>query len=116
MVTECNSAPAWEKLKNFEPQNYNVDDTRLINFTRPKHGKEAIASHAEVQALNDLAKRKFNSIDYPNGVTDEVFEAWRNNDVIGYNRNMHLLDSNKIIMYTCAECFYILDLITFLRR
>lgn len=105
-----------EKLNNFGVQNYNVDDTKLLGFIRPRHGKESIGSHAEVRALNDLAKKKFNLIDYPNGVTDDVFEAWMKNDVIAYNRNMHLQNPTKIVMHTCAECFYILDLITFLRR
>ncbi|MBO9674376.1 MAG: hypothetical protein J7577_13090 [Sphingobacteriaceae bacterium] len=72
-------------------------------------------AHAEIRALDDLAKEKF-----PNYLvtppTNEVFDAWLKNDVLGYNRNIRYgLGQEKVIQHTCADCFYILDLVTFIR-
>lgn len=96
--------------------NYNMSNFNDLKYTRSKHSK--IAAHAEVRALNDLAKQKFPINQYPNGVPDEIFDGWLKNDVLGYNSNITvtMVKKEKVIMHTCADCFYITDLITFIRR
>lgn len=90
--------------------NYNMDLEYII-----KTG-DTIAAHSEVRALDSLAEIKFPIDDYPNGVSDEVFDAWLKNDVLGYNRNIQKgAGDNQVIQHTCADCFYILDLVTFIR-
>jgi hypothetical protein len=99
-----------EDINAFDKKNYHMADGKYRNNTGPKPG-----SHAEVRALDDLAKKKFP--DYlTNPPTDEVFDAWLKNDVIGYNRNIqHGLGQENVIMHTCAHCYHILDLVTFIR-
>ena len=92
--------------------NYNMSNFEDLKFTRTKHNK--IAAHAEVRALDDLAKQKFGNTQVP----DEVFDEWLKNDVLGYNSNITpiMVKKEKVIMHTCADCFYITDLVTFIRR
>jgi len=95
----------------FNRKNYNMADLDYLGNV----GKYPPGSHAEVRALDDLAKFKFPNYlaDPP---TEEVFDAWLKNDVLGYNRNMmYGIGQDNVIQHTCADCFYILDLITFIR-
>jgi len=86
--------------------NYNMDDLNKLNTGN------FIAAHAEIRALNNLAIQKFGT----NYVDSDVFDVWLKNDVLGYNRNIQKgAGDNKVIMHTCADCFYILDLVTFIR-
>lgn len=72
-------------------------------------------AHAEIRALDDLAKQRFPNY-LTNPPTDELFDSWLKNDVLGYNRNIRFgLDQEEVIMHTCADCFHILDLVTFIR-
>jgi hypothetical protein len=91
-------------------KNYRMSDRQYL----PHTGKHS-GIHAEIQALDDLAKQKF--LDYlDNPPTDEVFNSWLKDDVLGYNRNVeHGVGQVNVIMHTCADCFHILDLITFIR-
>lgn len=68
-------------------------------------------AHAEIRALNDLAKKK-----WPNTPpSDEVFNLWLRDEVLGYNRNIEKgLGQENVIMHTCVDCFHILDLIKFI--
>lgn len=92
-------------------QNYNMADKSFYGNASKRPG-----IHAEVRALDDLAKEKFP--DYLiNPPTNEVFDTWLKNDVLGYNRNIRYgFDQEKVIQHTCADCYYILDLVTFVKR
>jgi hypothetical protein len=93
----------------FDKKNYRMKDPEYRKNTGPKAG-----SHAEVRALDDLAKKKFP--DYlTNPPSDEVFHAWVKNDVLGYNRNIQKgVGQEDVIMCRCAHCYHILDLLTFI--
>lgn len=75
-----------------------------------------IGAHAEIQALDELAKQKFP--DYKiNPPSNEVFDSWLKNDILGYNRNISVNQtSSEVIMPTCVDCFHILDLVTFINK
>lgn len=87
--------------------NYNMQDLSYFGNTGLRPG-----AHAEIRALDDLAKKTFDA----NVPTDEVFDAWLKNNVLGYNRNIQGgVNQEKVIMHTCADCFHILDLVTFIK-
>ena len=96
-----------EDIIAFNRQNYNVttgyDVRRTGNFP---------GAHAEIQAIDELAKIRF---DINNPPSAAVFDNWLRNDVLAYNRNiMATENANNVIMHTCADCFHILDLVTFI--
>ena len=70
-------------------------------------------AHAEIRALNDLAKKK-----WPNTPpSDEVFNLWLRDEVLAYNRNIEKgLGQENVIMYTCADCFHILHGVKFINN
>ena len=94
------------KLENTKSL-YNVDSVEILEYA----GKH-IGAHAEVRALDNLIKKKFG-----NSVIDEIiFNDWLENNVLGYNRNIFVKpDNNNYIMHTCADCFYLTNLVTFIK-
>ncbi|UFH35068.1 hypothetical protein [Flavobacterium acetivorans] len=101
-----------DDVKAFRKENYNLEDVRFR-----KNPGEFPGAHAEVRALDNLAKKRF-KYEFENNIpiTDEVFDAWLKNDVLGYNRNIELgVGQIKVGMHTCADCFHILDLVTFIK-
>jgi peroxiredoxin family protein len=99
-----------DNIVEFNQKNYNMADIEYLGNTGKYPG-----AHAEVRALNHLAKQKFpNYLSTP--PSDEVFDAWLKNDVLGYNRNIqHGAGQQNVIMHTCADCYHILDLVTFIK-
>ena len=91
-------AVAFDKRNYFVSDNYNVSQVGLFP-----------GAHAEVQVVDELAKLRFPASQYPNGVSDEVFSNWLQNEVLLYNRTLRVPEaSNNVIMHTCADCFHIL--------
>ena len=94
----------------FDKNNYNMIDHRFLENTGKYPG-----AHAEIRALNDLAKKKFPNYTI-NPPSDEIFNNWLKNDVLGYNRNVQKgAGQQNVIMHTCADCFHILDLVIFIK-
>lgn len=94
------------ELENAGKSLYNVDNISNLDFAGHN-----IAAHAEVRALDSLIKKKFGN----NVVSEEIFNDWIQNSVLGYNRNIVTKPGNdKFIMPCCADCFYITDLVTFI--
>ena len=98
-----------DDIYDFNKKNYNMANDEYIKNTGKYPGL-----HGEVRAIDDLAKQRFE--DYlTNPPTEEVFNTWLKNDVLGYNRNIQNgIGQENIIMHTCADCFHILDLVTFI--
>jgi hypothetical protein len=97
-----------DELLTHGQSTYHMADPSALVYT----GKN-IAAHAEVRALDNLIKKRFG-----NGLIDEArFNDWLDTKVLGYNRNIVVKNINepKIIMHTCADCFYITDLVTFIK-
>ena len=95
----------------FDKKNYRMKEPEYLDNTGPKAG-----SHAEVRALDDLAKKRFD-YEFENNIpiSDEVFNTWVKNDVLGYNRNIQKgLGQEDVIMCRCAHCYHILDFLTFI--
>lgn len=69
-----------------------------------------LGMHAEVRSLNKLACNKFGNVIQD----DAVFDAWIKNSVLGYNRRI-VPNSLQKHMFTCVDCFYLVDLVTFIR-
>lgn len=93
----------------FNKHNYNLKNIDFLGNTGKYPG-----AHAEIRALDDLAKKKFPNY-MTNPPSDVVFNNWLKNDVLGYNRNIqHGITQEKVIMHTCADCYHILDLVTFI--
>ncbi|WP_412468366.1 hypothetical protein [Pedobacter sp. KLB.chiD] len=84
------------------------------NMLNPDHIKYTglnMAAHAEVRALNHLALETWG-----NTLIDPyVFDSWLKNNVLGYNRNIVTKNIDNIIMPPCADCFYLTDLVTFIK-
>jgi hypothetical protein len=84
------------------------------NMLNPDHIKYTgfyTGAHAEVRALNQLAIYKWG-----NTLVDSyVFDSWLKNNVLGYNRNVVTRSFDKVIMHTCADCFYLTDLVPFIK-
>jgi|GEM_PF-3399011 hypothetical protein len=71
-------------------------------------------AHAEIRALDDLAKKKFPNY-MSNPPSDEVFDMWLKDNVVGYNRNIKYgTEQTEVVQHTCADCFHILDLVKFI--
>jgi hypothetical protein len=83
---------------------YNLEVAEDIVFT----GKH-MAMHAECRALNDLSVKKFGNV----FVEPRIYDEWLKT-IKGYNRNF-LGNNGKVIMHTCADCYYLTDLITFIK-
>ncbi len=50
-----------------------------------------------------------------NPPSDEVFDMWLKDNVLGYNRNIKYgTEQTEVVQHTCADCFHILDLVTFI--
>lgn len=96
----------------FTKDNYNVSEG--YNVSR---AGEFPGAHAEIQVVDELAKLRFPIESYPNGVSDEVFDAWLKNDILVYNRTLYVPEnSNDVIMNTCVDCFHILYLVRFINN
>lgn len=85
-------------------EGYNMINNEDIIYT----GKY-IGSHAEFRALNDLSIQKFGNILFE----QRIYDYWLEN-VYGYNRILRS-NGNKVIMHTCADCFYLHDIVTFIK-
>lgn len=85
---------------------YNMNVAEDIEFTGIH-----MAAHAEVRALNELAIERFGR----DLIEPHVFDDWLRNDVLGYNRNIVTNNDINVIMPTCADCFYLTDLVTFIK-
>lgn len=83
---------------------YNLKDPGDIVYTG-----DHMAMHAECRALNDLSVKKFGNV----FVEPRVYDEWLKT-VKGYNRNF-LGNDKGFIMHTCADCFYLTDLVTFIK-
>ncbi|WP_026904665.1 hypothetical protein [Pedobacter glucosidilyticus] len=81
---------------------YNMNNREDIVFTG-----DFMAAHAEVRALNHLACKKFGN----NLVETADFDNWIKNNVLGYNS--YLVKDG--IQHTCADCFYLTDLVTYIK-
>ena len=101
-----------EDAKQFKRTNYNVSKGYNIKLTGKFTG-----AHAEIKSVDELAKLRFaDEIKNNIPVSDEVFDAWLRNDVLAYNRSIAVKDNDlHVIMHTCADCFHILDLVTFIK-
>jgi hypothetical protein len=97
-------------IRSFGKENYNMSDFEYLWNS----GKN-IGAHAEVRALDDLAKKRFP--DYMTNLpSSQVFDAWLKNDVLGYNRNIQFgIGQQNFIMHTCVECYYITFGVTFIK-
>ena len=92
------------------PNNYRMTDSNYFKNSGPKPG-----AHAEIRALDDLAKKKFPNYQ-TNPPSDELFNSWLRNDVLGYNRNIQRgVGQQDVIMHTCVDCFHILEFVNFIR-
>lgn len=95
------------ELENTPKSLYNIDN--IANLNKTGH---YIGAHAEIRALNDLVEKRFGN----QLVGEDVFNDWIEKAVLGYNRNVVVKpENNKVIMPTCADCFYITDLVTFIK-
>jgi len=95
-----------EELENVKSL-YNVDNNLIID-----NAGHYIGAHAEVRALDDLIRKRFGN-DF---IDESVFNNWLENSVLGYNRNIQVkINNTKVIMPRCCDCFYITDLLTFIK-
>jgi hypothetical protein len=120
-----NRAGCCAKSPDFEPYfkkklvlEMNMIIVRNKKYFKVAQSRETLRSgdypgaHAEIRALDDLARKKFGSTT----VSNQVFDAWLKNDVLGYNRNIQYgVGQQNVIMNTCADCFHITDLVTFIK-
>lgn len=110
-----------DKIKEFSDFdagriNYHVDNS----VTYPNGKKYDVnqagnfpGAHAEVQVVNELAIDKWGNVE----VSEEVFSNWLKNDVLIYNRNISVKQTEtKVIMHTCIDCFNILHEVTFINK
>ncbi len=88
-------------LKTPDASGYNLADLGDRVYTGNNMG-----AHAEFRALNNLAIKKFGN----NLVSRMEFDEWLET-VLCYNRR--LVDDG--LMHTCADCFYLTDLVTFIK-
>jgi hypothetical protein len=96
---------------NFTMDARNADRYNMFVPDDIKYTGFYIGAHAEVRALNQLAIVKWG-----NTLVDSyVFDSWLKNNVLGYNRNVVTRSFDKVIMHTCADCFYLTDLVTFIK-
>lgn len=67
----------------------------MTNSQYFKNSGKHPGAHAEIRALDDLAKKKFPNYQ-TNPPSDAVLDAWLKNDVLGYNRIYNMVQGNKM--------------------
>ena len=95
------------ELENTEKSLFNVNSSTTLDFAG-----YYIGAHAEIRALDDLVKKRFGGT----AIDETIFNEWLESSVLGYNRNITVKkESSKVIMHTCVDCFYITDLVNFIK-
>ncbi len=80
---------------------FNLEDPDVLKYGWKGIDIDEIVPHAEFMALDDLLKQISK-----NELPDLVFER-----ILGYNSYLQ----KEGIMHTCLDCFYLTDLITFIK-